>query len=840
MRIHNNTKPKSKSESTETADTTPRNIYGETIRLDDYAQSEKTTAHAQAKPDDRPVAQAPARPRNSRGFGTPKPKQDAPEAPKAEPATPQVAKAEPLKSEPVKSEPAKSEPAKDGRRFGTPRPKTNPAPAAKAEQAVPQPVKSEPAKDGRRFGAGKPKSEVVSSTPVPAETTQTAKTEAPKPGRRFGAGKPKPTPDSVAAPLAAPLATEGVNTQVKEQREPRRRRPSPAPSTVNPAKETASVEAVAAPVKPAQRNDRRSQSSNRSGPPRGMSWNRQKPVVINYTSSNSNDKDIVRIMPLGGIEEIGKNMTAIEYRDEIVIIDCGLKFPEDEMLGIDIVIPDVTFLKQNRQKIKGFFITHGHEDHIGALPYILKELNVPVYATRLTLGLIEIKLREHQIFDIVKLNIVKPRDVIRFGNVSVEFIKTNHSIADACAIAVHTPAGVIVHTGDFKIDLTPVDGDVIDLARFAELGRQGVLALMADSTNVERPGYTHSESTIGANFEKIFLNAKGRIIVATFSSNIHRIQQIAQAAIKLGRKCVFNGRSMENVVAVARELGYLHIDDKHIVAVDDMKRYRPDQLAIMTTGSQGEPMAALSRMAIGEHRKIQIQTGDMVILSSHPIPGNEKSVSHTINLLYKLGAEVIYEAKEDVHVSGHAQQEELKLMQALVKPKYFIPVHGEFRHLKVHSELAQKMGMDPKNIMIPENGDIIELSQKGIRKNGKVQTGQILVDGLGVGDVGSIVLRDRKHLSEDGILTVVVTVDSESGSVIAGPDIISRGFVYIKESEKLLEEVRKIVKNILDDAEGKKLKNVEYVKNQIKDDLKNFLWQRTKRQPMILPVIMEI
>lgn len=606
--------------------------------------------------------------------------------------------------------------------------------------------------------------------------------------------------------------------------------------TRDPQKEAAGQSKETGTVTRAPRRD----PSSRTHSSRGPAQKGPRPESVHFTTYNSNDKDIIRIMPLGGLDEIGKNMTAIEYRDEIIVIDCGVKFPESEMLGIDLVIPDISFLLKNQDKVKGIFITHGHEDHIGALPYILKQLNVPVYATRLTLGLVEVKLREHNIFDKVTLNIVKPRDIIKFNNVSVEFIKTNHSIADACALAVHTPAGVLVHTGDFKIDLTPVDGDVIDLARFAQLGQEGVIALMADSTNAERPGYTNSESTIGVNFEHIFAKAKGRILVATFSSNIHRLQQAIEAAIKLGRKCVFNGRSMENVVNVARELGYLDIDEKHIVSMDDLRRFRDDQLVIMTTGSQGEPMAALSRMAMGEHRKMQIQPGDTVILSSHPIPGNEKSVSRTINLLYKLGANVINDSTEDVHVSGHACQEELKLMQALVKPKYFIPVHGEYRHLKIHSELAQTMGLDSKNILIPELGDIIEVSRSGIRKNGKVQTGQVLVDGLGVGDVGSIVLRDRKHLSEDGILTVVTTVDSQSGTVIAGPDIISRGFVFIKEAEQLMEDARLMVKKILLDAEGPKMQNTEYVKNQIREDLKNFLFQRTKRKPMIMPIIMEI
>lgn len=648
----------------------------------------------------------------------------------------------------------------------------------------------------------------------------------------------------------AGIGSSDINLrEVKEKISAKPFRKKPVRVNKNVTKQELSEESInIEAIKPVN-NEKKANTVNKGGFPK-RNPRRTEPVISsvnepkNQSKFKSNGKntvkETVKIIPLGGIDEIGKNMTAIEYKDEIIVIDCGLKFPEDEMLGVDIVIPDVNFLLKNKEKVKGFFITHGHEDHIGALPYILKQINIPVYATRLTLGLIEIKLREHKLFDIVKLNTVKPRDVIKLKDMEVEFIKTNHSIADASAIAIHTPVGTIVHTGDFKVDLTPVDGDVIDLARFAQLGEQGVLVLMADSTNVERQGYTFSESTIGQNFERIFLGAKGRILVATFSSNIHRLQQIAQAAIKLGRKCVFSGRSMENVVAVARELGYLNIEDKHIISIDEVSRFRDDQLCIMTTGSQGEPMSALTRMAMGEHRKITLKPGDMVILSSHPIPGNEKSVSRTINLLYKMGAEVIYEAKEDVHVSGHACQEELKLMQALTKPKYFIPVHGEYRHLKVHSELAQKMGMPNKNILIPENGVIIEVSENEIKKNGTVQSGQVLVDGLGVGDVGNIVLRDRKHLSLDGILTVVATVDSESGHLIAGPDIISRGFVFVKEAEGLMDGIKDIARDILDNNEGDKMKNTEYVKNQIKEELKNFLWQRTMRKPMIVPIIMEI
>lgn len=553
-----------------------------------------------------------------------------------------------------------------------------------------------------------------------------------------------------------------------------------------------------------------------------------------------NDKDVVRIMPLGGTDEIGKNMTAIEYKDEILVIDCGLKFPDDDMLGIDAVIPDVSYLVKNINKIAGIFITHGHEDHIGALPYILKQINVPVYATQLTIGLISLKLKEHNILNSAKLHIVKPKDVIKNKHTSVEFIKTNHSIADSCALAIKTPVGTLVHTGDFKVDYTPVDGDVIDLARFARLGEEGVLALMADSTNVEREGSTSSESTIGASFKKLLLGVKGRVIVATFSSNIHRIQQIVEAGQMYGRKVAFNGRSMENVVGIARELGYLTISDDQIIPVDDLNKYSDDRILIITTGSQGEPMAALSRMAIGEHRKIQIKSGDLVILSSSPIPGNEKGVYRTINQLSKMGADVIYEALADVHVSGHACREELKLMQALCKPKYFVPVHGEYRHLKSHAELSMKMGRNKDEILIPENGDIIEIGKNSLRKNGKITSGQVFVDGLGVGDVGNIVLRDRKHLSQDGILTVVATIEHESGNCIAGPDIISRGFVFVKEAEKLMDEVKDLVKEIIYKYEEKNIRNPEYLKNQIKDQLKNFLFEKTKRKPMIVPVIMEI
>lgn len=552
------------------------------------------------------------------------------------------------------------------------------------------------------------------------------------------------------------------------------------------------------------------------------------------------EKDRIKIIPLGGINEIGKNLTVIEYKEEIIVIDCGLIFPDEEMFGIDIVIPDVSYLTKNVEKVKGIFLTHGHEDHIGALPYVLKELNVPVYGTKLTLGIVETKLKEHGLLSVVDLKRVNPKDIIKLDNISIEFIKTNHSIADSVAIAIHTPVGVILHTGDFKIDYTPIDGDVADLSRFAELGRKGVLLMMADSTNVERPGYTMSESTVGETFESIFSNAKGRVIVATFASNIHRIQQIITASSKYGRKVSVSGRSMENIVAVATELGYLQFEKDTMIGIDAINKYPNDKITIITTGSQGEPMSALTRMATSEHKKVNIVDGDMVIISATPIPGNEKLVSRVVNQLFKKGAEVIYEALADVHVSGHACQEELKLMHTLVKPKFFIPVHGEYRHLKQHSELAVRLGMSPSNIILTNNGEVVEITRDSIRKNGTVVSGQVFVDGLGVGDVGNIVLRDRKHLSQDGILTVVVTIEKESGSVIAGPDIISRGFVYVRESEDLMEQARIVVKDALHDCEEKHITDWATMKSSIKDSLRVFLYEKTKRKPMILPIIMEI
>ena len=547
----------------------------------------------------------------------------------------------------------------------------------------------------------------------------------------------------------------------------------------------------------------------------------------------------IKIIPLGGLSEIGRNITAIKYKDEILVIDCGLSFPEDDMLGIDIVIPDISYLIKNKEKVKGIVLTHGHEDHIGALPYVLRKLDVPVYGTRLTLGLVEIKFKEHRL-DTANLHRVEAGQRIKLGEFDVEFIRTSHSIPDSCAIAIHTSLGVIFHTGDFKIDLTPIDGQIIDLHRIAELGRQGVLVMMADSTNVERPGSTMSESSVGETFESIFRNTKQRIIVATFASNVHRVQQVLNAAYKYDRKVVVSGRSMVNVISVASELGVLDVIDDLIIDVSEMDKYEDHEILILTTGSQGESMAALSRMASSEHKKLDIQNGDLVVFSATPIPGNEKSVTRVINQLFEKGAEVIYESLADVHVSGHACQEELKLMHILAKPKYFIPVHGEYRHLKRHEKLAEGLGMPRENIFIGENGTVFEFGEDYGKICGSIQAGRILVDGLGVGDVGNIVLRDRKHLAEDGLMIIVVTITKENGNVVAGPDIISRGFVYVRESEDLMDEAREVVREVLDNCEEQNIREWSLLKSSIRDKLKDFLFQKTKRRPMILPIIMEV
>ena len=553
-------------------------------------------------------------------------------------------------------------------------------------------------------------------------------------------------------------------------------------------------------------------------------------------SSNNNT---LKLIPLGGVNEIGKNMTLLEYGDEIIVIDCGVSFPEEEMLGIDLVIPDISYLLKNKEKVKAIVVTHGHEDHIGALPYVLKQINVPVYGTRLTLGLIENKLKEHSL-DKVKLQCVKSGDRVKLGNFKVEIIRSSHSIADAVALAIHTPVGVIVHTGDFKIDYTPIDGQVIDFAKFAKLGEKGVLALLADSTNVERPGYTMSERVVGATFEHIFGTAKGRIIVATFASNIHRIQQIVNAAVKYNRKICVSGRSMVNVMSVAVELGYIKVPNGTLIDIDQIQNYPDERMVIITTGSQGEPMSALSRMASSDHRKIEITPGDMVIISANPIPGNEKLISKVINQLFLRGANVIYESLADVHVSGHACQEELKLIHTLVKPKFFIPVHGEYRHLKQHANLAESLGMPRENIMLLDIGNVVEFTPDSCSITGSVTAGRVLVDGLGIGDVGNIVLRDRKHLSQDGLMVVVVTISKGSGISIAGPDIISRGFVYVRESEQLMEDAKEVVRQVLDQCEENQVTDWATMKYKIKEGLKVFLYEKTKRNPMILPIIMEI
>ena len=551
-------------------------------------------------------------------------------------------------------------------------------------------------------------------------------------------------------------------------------------------------------------------------------------------------KNKVRVIPLGGLGEIGKNMTAIEYDNEIVVIDCGIAFPGVELFGVDLVIPDITYLLNNKEKVKGFFLTHGHEDHIGALPYVLKQLNVPVFGTKLTLGLVKSKLEEHKMLSDCTLNEVKLGVEIKTENFKVEFIRTCHSIADACAIAVHTPEGVIIHTGDFKIDYTPIDGEVIDLHRFAKLGNQKVLLLMADSTNVERAGYTMSEKIIGENLTRIFGNAKGRVIVASFASNINRVQQIINSSLFYGRKIAFSGRSMERISNIAIELGYMHLPTDQLISVDDIHKYPAEKITIITTGSQGEPMAALSRISSGTHKKVAIENGDLVIISASPIPGNEKLISKLIDELFKKGAQVVYNAIEEVHVSGHACQEELKLMHTLVKPKFFMPVHGEYRHLRQHGLLAEDLGMDSKNIFILETGQILELSRNGARKAGIVPSGAIMIDGLGIGDVGNVVLRDRKHLSEDGIITVVVTISKESVSVISGPDIVTRGFVYEKESRNLLNEAKEVIKVELDKSMDKKVTDSFIIKANIKYALGDFLYHKTRRRPMILPVIIEV
>lgn len=547
----------------------------------------------------------------------------------------------------------------------------------------------------------------------------------------------------------------------------------------------------------------------------------------------------VKIISLGGLGEIGKNITVIECDDEIVVIDCGIAFPDEEMYGVDLIIPDITYLKNNVEKIKGIFLTHGHEDHIGALPYVLKEINVPLYGTKLTIGIVKTKLEEHNILSEAKLNNVEPGDVVSFNKLKVEFIRNTHSIADSCSLAIFTPVGIILHTGDFKIDYTPIDGQKMDLQRISNLGKEGVVLLMADSTNVERQGHSLSEKSIGFTLDRVISKAKGRVIVATFASNIHRMQQIVDASFKSNRKVIFNGRSMENISKVAMELGYLHIPNSEVMSIDDLKNYENDKITLITTGSQGEPMASLARIAFSNHRKINIEPNDTFIISASPIPGNDKLISKVINQLFRKGADVIYEDLEDVHVSGHAYQEELKLIHTLVHPKYFMPVHGEYRHLKHHSDLAENLGMKKNNIFILETGSVLEITKDECRKEGKVRTGAIFVDGLGVGDVGNIVLRDRRHLAQDGMLTIVVAIERETLSIVSGPDVITRGFVYVKESEALINKVKELSVNELERCLSMGVIEWYVLKGNIKKTVENYIYETTKRRPTIIPIIME-
>lgn len=607
------------------------------------------------------------------------------------------------------------------------------------------------------------------------------------------------------------------------------------------------------PRKPQTRSSQSKDSKTRTTPPAAAEKKQRNvpapareihPVTglpLHTTNHKSVKRTPLKIIPLGGLNEIGKNMTVFECSNDMFIVDCGLAFPDSDMPGVDLVLPDFSYVEQNADKIRGIVITHGHEDHIGGLAYLLKKVNVPVYATRLTIGLIEGKLREHGILSSAQLNVVTPRQTVKMGCMAVEFIRVNHSIPDAVALAIHTPAGVVVHTGDFKVDYTPIESEIIDLARFGELGNRGVLALMSDSTNAERRGHTATERTVGNSFERLFDTAEGkRIIIATFSSNIHRVQQIVNCAVKTGRKIAVFGRSMLNVISTAMELGYLKMPEGLIIDIDAMNRFPPEKIVLITTGSQGEPMSALSRMAMNEHRTVTITPMDFIIISATPIPGNEKLVTKVVNELMRAGAEVIYESMYDVHVSGHACQEELKLMLSLTKPRYFIPVHGEYKHLKKHAGLAYSLGFEEDSVIIGSIGNVIETNGVDMKITGQVPAGRVFVDGLGVGDVGSIVLRDRKHLSEDGLIIAVATIESESGAILAGPDIVSRGFVYVRESEELIDAAQKLLMKTLQGCLDGDMRDWNTIKSRMKDDLSDYIYMKTKRRPMILPIIMEI
>lgn len=555
---------------------------------------------------------------------------------------------------------------------------------------------------------------------------------------------------------------------------------------------------------------------------------------------NLEETQKLKVIPLGGLGEIGKNMTAIEYDDELIVIDCGIAFPDESMYGVDLIIPDITYLIENESKIKGIFITHGHEDHIGAIPFILKQINIPIYGTRLTIGLIETKLREHGLLATTSLNIVKPREITQFNHLGVEYIRNTHSIADSCSLALHTPVGIIFHTGDFKVDLTPIDNEPIDFERISELEKEGILLLMSDSTNVERKGYTMSERAISETFTKLFEHATGRIIVATFASNIHRMQQIIDASSRYNRKVAFSGRSMENISSVATELGYLHIDDKQLVNINNINQVADDELTLIVTGSQGEPMGALARIAFSNHRHIKLKPNDLFIISASPIPGNDKLIGRVINELYRKGCNVIYKDLEAVHVSGHACQEELKLILRLTHPKFFMPVHGEYRHLIHHKNLAEKVGIPKDNIRVLSTGQVLELTKHSAEINGRVRTGAIFVDGIGVGDVGNVVLRDRRMLAEGGMLIVVATIDKESKALISEPYVVTRGFVYVKESEDLMNEVKQITETEIETLLSNETNEILVMKNRIKKALERYLYEKTKRRPSIFPIIMEV
>ncbi len=590
---------------------------------------------------------------------------------------------------------------------------------------------------------------------------------------------------------------------------------------------------------PTKRNTRTSQIEKKQTTTVRKTRNAKNETKNNITRFNFK-KSNLKIIPLGGLQEIGKNITVFEYENEIILVDCGLEFPGDDMLGVDLVIPDISYLLKNQEKVKALIITHGHEDHIGAIPYILKQINIPIYATKLTISLIKNKLEEHNLLNTTKLITVEQGQTINFENMQIEFINSNHSIPDAVMLAINTPVGTILHTGDFKIDYTPIDDKVINLGRIAELGNNGILALLSDSTNSERKGFTMSESSVGEVFDRLFLNNTKRIVVATFASNVHRVQQIVNSSVKYGRKIAICGRSMINMIEAARELGYIQDAENIFIDIDNIKNYRDDQLVIITTGSQGEAMSALTRMANGDHKKVTITPNDMVIISATPIPGNEKYVSKVIDDLMKIGAEVIYSSLEDIHVSGHACQEEQKLIITLAKPKYFIPVHGEYRQLVAHAETAKKLGIEEKNIFMMTNGKVLELNENEAMLTTTVPNGKVLVDGLGVGDVGNIVLRDRQHLSQDGLIVIVMTMDSSTGEIISEPDVVSRGFVYVRESENLMENVKKVIREEVRKCEENHIRDWATIKSNIKDSLRDYIFEKTKRNPMILPIITEV